>query len=98
MHLPSWQQPAAAAAAVIMVKINVSCNSTLEELRISSGSEVTIVGRLNFHDLARIVAAGCTLIAVVLSLYLVSQHARNYTKPREQRQYVHILLPIIQHR
>ena len=51
-----------------------------------STSEVAIVGSLNFHDLARIIAASCTLIATVLSLYLVWMHALHYTKPREQRQ------------
>lgn len=50
------------------------------------GDEVLIVGPLDFHDLARVIAASCTLIAVLMSLYLVFMHARNYTQPREQRQ------------
>lgn len=49
-------------------------------------SEVKIVGPLNFHDLARVISAGCTLIAVVLSLYLIFMHATHYTQPKEQRQ------------
>lgn len=48
--------------------------------------EKEIVGSLTFHDLCRIVGASCTLIAVVLSLYLIWMHALHYTKPREQRQ------------
>jgi hypothetical protein len=53
---------------------------------VSPGSEVKIAGPLNFHDLARVVAAGCTLISVVLSLYLIFMHATHYTQPKEQRQ------------
>ena len=53
---------------------------------VAPGSEEKIVGPLNFHNLARIIGASCTLIAVVLSLYLIWMHALNYTKPREQRQ------------
>lgn len=49
------------------------------------GDEMLIAGPLDFHDLARVIAASCTLIAVIMSLYLVFMHARNYTQPREQR-------------
>lgn len=63
--------------------LNLTCNSTLEDMNIS---EVKIVGPLDFHDLARVISAGCTLIAVVLSLYLVFMHTSHYTQPKEQRQ------------
>jgi hypothetical protein len=53
---------------------------------VSPGSEIKIAGPLNFHDLARVIAAGSTLIAVVLSLYLIFMHATHYTQPKEQRQ------------
>lgn len=54
-------------------------------LLVSPGSEIKLVGQLTFHDLARIIGAACTLIAVLLSLYLIFMHATHYTKPREQR-------------
>ncbi|RFU77360.1 duf300 domain protein [Trichoderma arundinaceum] len=74
--------------------LNLTCNSTLEDMRISSGSEMKIAGPLNFHDLARVIAAGCTLIAVVLSLYLVFMHATHYTQPKEQRHIIRILFMV----
>ena len=52
---------------------------------VTPGSEIILVGPLDFHELARIIGASCTLIATVLSLYLVFMHATHYTKPREQR-------------
>ena len=55
-------------------------------LAVSPGSEKLIVGPLNFHDLARIIGASCTLIAVVVSMFLIWMHAINYTRPLEQRQ------------
>ena len=52
------------------------------------GSEVLIAGPLTFHDLALIIAGSCTILAIAFSFYLIFMHARNYTKPGEQRQYV----------
>ncbi|RCI09831.1 hypothetical protein L249_3996 [Ophiocordyceps polyrhachis-furcata BCC 54312] len=74
--------------------MNLTCNSTLEDMRISSDDEVLIIGPLDFHDLARLVAAACTLIAVVMSLYLVWMHALHYTQPREQRYIIRILFMV----
>ncbi|KAL7812685.1 DUF300 domain-containing protein [Trichoderma aethiopicum] len=74
--------------------MNLTCNSTLEEMRISPGSEVKIAGPLNFHDLARVISAGSTLIAVVLSLYLIFMHATHYTQPKEQRHIIRILFMV----
>ncbi|KOS20487.1 Transmembrane protein 184-like protein [Escovopsis weberi] len=74
--------------------MNLTCNSTLEEMMISPGSEVKIAGPLNFHDLARIIAAGSTLISVVLSSYLIWMHATHYTQPREQRFIIRILFMV----
>lgn len=51
-------------------------------------SEVTVVGNFTFHQLAIIIGGACTLIAIVLSFYLIWMHALHYTKPREQKQYV----------
>ncbi len=56
-------------------------------------SEVTIVGSLNFHKLAVIVAGVSTAAAILLSFYLMWMHALHYTKPSEQKQYVPFLPP-----
>lgn len=72
--------------------VNTTCDSTLEDLKIVS--EVPIVGDLNFHQLGIIIAAACTLIAVLLSFYLIFMHALHYTKPYEQRHIIRILFMI----
>ncbi|KAG5980429.1 hypothetical protein E4U55_004030 [Claviceps digitariae] len=74
--------------------MNLTCNSTLEDMRILPGSERILIGPLDFHDLARVIGASCTLIATVLSLYLVFMHALNYTQPREQRYIIRILFMV----
>ncbi|CEJ90013.1 hypothetical protein VHEMI05824 [[Torrubiella] hemipterigena] len=74
--------------------MNLTCNSTLEHLRISPGSEIALVGNLTFHDLARIIGAACTLISVVLSLFLIFMHATHYTKPQEQKFIIRILFMV----
>ncbi|OHE94716.1 hypothetical protein CORC01_09933 [Colletotrichum orchidophilum] len=74
--------------------MNLTCNSTLDELRILPGSEILIAGPLTFHDLALIIAGSCTIIAICLSFYLVFMHSINYTKPREQRQIIRILFMV----
>ncbi|KAK8090849.1 Transmembrane protein [Apiospora phragmitis] len=71
---------------------NLTCNTTLEELRV--GSEVEIVHGFTFHRLAIIVGGGCAVIATLTSLYLVWMHALNYTKPREQKHIIRILFMI----
>src|SRR5258705_8902224 len=50
-------------------------------------SEVPVVGTMTFHNLGLIIAAGCTLIAILLSFYLMWMHALHYTNPSQQRQY-----------
>ncbi|KAH9887842.1 DUF300-domain-containing protein [Xylariomycetidae sp. FL2044] len=72
--------------------MNLTCNSTLEELRI--GSEEAIAGPLTFHQLALIIGGGCACIAYIVSFYLMWQHALNYTKPREQRHIIRILFMV----
>jgi hypothetical protein len=69
-----------------MLSINSTCNSTLDDLRLKS--EIPIAGKLTFHALALIISAACSLVAIVLSLFLIWMHATHYTKPCEQRQYV----------
>ncbi|KID88208.1 hypothetical protein MGU_04618 [Metarhizium guizhouense ARSEF 977] len=74
--------------------MNLTCNTTLEDMKISPGSERLIAGRLNFHDLARVISASSTLIATALSLYLIWMHALHYTQPREQRYIIRILFMV----
>ncbi|TDZ32000.1 Transmembrane protein 184-like protein [Colletotrichum spinosum] len=74
--------------------MNLTCNSTLEDMRIRPGDEKLIAGPLTFHDLAIVIAGGSTVVAVSLSFYLVFMHATHYTKPREQRQIIRILFMI----
>ncbi|KAI1422253.1 organic solute transporter Ostalpha-domain-containing protein [Xylaria sp. FL1777] len=71
---------------------NTTCNSTLEDLRI--GSEEKLAGNLTFHQLALIIAGGSTIVAYIVSFYLMWQHALNYTKPREQKHIIRILFMV----
>ncbi|KAJ8122616.1 hypothetical protein ONZ43_g1235 [Nemania bipapillata] len=71
---------------------NTTCNSTLEDMRI--GSEEKLVGNFTFHELALIIAGGSTIIAYIVSFYLMWQHALNYTKPREQKHIIRILFMV----
>lgn len=74
--------------------LNMTCNSTLEELRILPTSEKAIAGSLTFHQLALIIAAASTLVAIVMSFYLIMMHALHYTKPREQKHIIRILFMV----
>ncbi|KAJ9136489.1 DUF300-domain-containing protein [Pleurostoma richardsiae] len=74
--------------------MNLTCNATLEEMRILPGSETPIAGSLTFHQLALIIAGASTLVAIVLSFYLIWMHALNYTKPREQKHIIRILFMV----
>jgi hypothetical protein len=49
-------------------------------------AEEPIVGSLTFHQLGLYISAGCTGIAVAVSLFLIWMHAMHYTKPYEQKQ------------
>ncbi|KAL8408210.1 hypothetical protein RB594_006851 [Gaeumannomyces avenae] len=75
-------------------KFNTTCNATLDEMRIQPGDEIPIAGQLTFHDIALIIAAASTLVAVTMSLWLVWMHAMHYTKPREQRHIIRILFMV----
>ncbi|KAK3398282.1 organic solute transporter Ostalpha-domain-containing protein [Sordaria brevicollis] len=70
------------------------CNTTLEEMRIHPGDERPIAGPLIFHSLALIIAAASTVVAIVMSLYLIMRHATNYTVPNEQKQIIRILFMV----
>ncbi|KAL1889315.1 hypothetical protein Sste5346_008970 [Sporothrix stenoceras] len=74
--------------------MNLTCNSTLDDLRILPTSESKVAGPLTFHDLALIIAGASTLIAICMSLYLIWMHALHYTKPKEQRHIIRILFMV----
>ncbi|KAI1386324.1 DUF300-domain-containing protein [Hypoxylon trugodes] len=72
--------------------MNLTCNSTLEDMRI--GSEEKIAGSLTFHQLALIISGASTIVAYIASFYLMWRHAINYTKPQEQRHIIRILFMV----
>ncbi|KAK0714903.1 organic solute transporter Ostalpha-domain-containing protein [Lasiosphaeris hirsuta] len=74
--------------------MNLTCNSTLEDLRILPATEIAIAGPLTFHQLALVIAAASTLVAILLSSYLIMMHATHYTVPHEQRHIIRILFMI----
>lgn len=76
-----------------MLKINTTCNATLDDLRIGA-SEVPLIGNITFHNLGLIIAAACSLIAILLSFYLMWMHALHYTNPNQQRHIIRILFMI----
>jgi len=53
----------------------------------STVHEADVFHGLTFHRLGLILSAGFGLFAVILSLYLIFQHATHYLKPYEQKQY-----------
>jgi predicted membrane chloride channel (bestrophin family) len=61
------------------------CNTTAEYEEIV---EDPIWHGLEFHHLGLILSAIFGLFSIILSLFLVYQHATHYLKPWEQRQYV----------
>ncbi|KAI1926149.1 hypothetical protein LOZ65_002647 [Ophidiomyces ophidiicola] len=68
------------------------CNDTLSEERISE--DPLWDGGVTFHRLGLIVSAIFSLIAVVVSLFLVFQHATHYLRPQEQRHIIRILFMV----
>ncbi|EPE02247.1 hypothetical protein F503_01685 [Ophiostoma piceae UAMH 11346] len=74
--------------------MNLTCNTTLEDLRILPTSETKIAGPLTFHDLALIIGGSSTIVAIIMSLYLIFMHAIHYTKPNEQRHIIRILFMV----
>ncbi|KAF2755786.1 DUF300-domain-containing protein [Pseudovirgaria hyperparasitica] len=52
---------------------------------------IPITGSLTFHTLASLISAGAAVFVLVLSVILVSNHARHYAAPREQRQVIRII-------
>ncbi|KAG9244416.1 organic solute transporter Ostalpha-domain-containing protein [Calycina marina] len=77
----------------MLLTINGTCNSTLDDMRIGD-SEAALISNYTFHDLGIVISAGCTLIAILLSFFLIFMHAIHYTKPYEQRHIIRILFMI----
>ncbi|EAS30589.2 uncharacterized protein CIMG_06068 [Coccidioides immitis RS] len=68
------------------------CNETLQAERVS---EVPLWdGGITFHQLGLIISATFSLIAVLVSVYLVFQHAVHYLRPQEQRHIIRILFMV----
>ncbi|RKF77341.1 Transmembrane protein 184C [Golovinomyces cichoracearum] len=73
--------------------LHKECNITLETLRIND-SELPIILNLTFHDIALIIAASNSLIAISISFFLIFMHATHYSKPNEQRHIIRILFMV----
>ncbi|EME84193.1 uncharacterized protein MYCFIDRAFT_109209, partial [Pseudocercospora fijiensis CIRAD86] len=67
------------------------CNTTLEDAHIV---EEPVLGKLTFHHLGLILCVVFGLIAVVISLWLIFQHAIHYQRPNQQKQIIRILFMI----
>ena len=48
-----------------------------------------LFGSVTFHDLAAVIAGIFAIITILLSLFLIVRHATHFSKPAEQKQYVH---------
>ncbi|KAI5919672.1 organic solute transporter Ostalpha-domain-containing protein [Camillea tinctor] len=57
-------------------------------------NEVQITGSLRVHGLLICLAVASSLVACVLSFYLMFRHATNYTQPKVQKQILRILLMV----
>ncbi|KAL1851178.1 hypothetical protein Plec18170_006502 [Paecilomyces lecythidis] len=68
------------------------CNSTLEDEIIKE--DPLWEGGLTFHRLGLFVCAGFALAAASIAFILIMCHATHYSKPREQRHIIRILLMI----
>lgn len=67
------------------------CNSILEDEQIT---EVPIWNGYTFHRLGLWLSAAFGLIAIVVSFFLIFQHATHYIKPYEQRHIIRILFMV----
>ena len=68
------------------------CNSTLTDERISH--EAAIVGNIDFHHVGLIISAVFGLISIIISFFLIFQHATHYLKPWEQKHIIRILFMV----
>ncbi|KAJ9302767.1 hypothetical protein DTO271G3_141 [Paecilomyces variotii] len=68
------------------------CNSTLEDETIIE--DPLWEGGMTFHRIGLYICGGFALFAISISLILIMCHATHYSKPREQRHIIRILLMI----
>lgn len=47
---------------------------------------------LTFHNILSILSGAACIIILLITLYLITGHVRNWTNPAEQKQYVRIIL------
>ena len=69
----------------------VVCNTTLENEYIV---EEPLWGNVTFHTLGLGISATFGLISIIISLYLIMQHALHYLKPNEQKYIMRILVMV----
>jgi hypothetical protein len=69
----------------------MSCNTTLEDLHII---EEPLWKGFTFHHFGLALSAVFGLLSVIISLYLIAQHALHYQKPKEQKHIIRILFMI----
>lgn len=68
------------------------CNTTLDGEKIS---EVNLwEGGITFHTLALLVSGAFSVVATVISIFLIVFHATHYSQPGEQRHIIRILFMI----
>ncbi|KAK1624615.1 organic solute transporter Ostalpha-domain-containing protein, partial [Colletotrichum phormii] len=56
--------------------------------------EQKLAGGIRVHGLLISLSAGATIVACCATAYLIFRHASNYTKPKEQKQIIRILLMV----
>ncbi|RDW75725.1 hypothetical protein BP5796_06546 [Coleophoma crateriformis] len=52
---------------------------------------VPVVGNLTFHTLSIIIGGGCAVLASIVAIFLIIQHATHFSNPAEQKQIIRIL-------
>ncbi|EXJ91030.1 hypothetical protein A1O1_04137 [Capronia coronata CBS 617.96] len=67
------------------------CNTTLEDMTIS---EDPLWDDYTFHQLGEWIGGGFTIIAILVSFFLIFMHATHYLKPWEQRHIIRILFMV----
>ncbi|KAJ6007679.1 hypothetical protein N7540_011655 [Penicillium herquei] len=65
------------------------CNATVEHEKINE-TELWD-GGLTFHDLSLVIGGVCALLACIVSIFLIMNHAMHYSKPIHQRHIIRIL-------
>lgn len=67
--------------------------SLTEKIPCALVSEVNLwEGGITFHTLALLVSGAFSVVATVISIFLIVFHATHYSQPGEQRQYVPLVV------